>query len=139
MLTTQNPTSGTSSDSVNKLSHFKKGKQVSKQAKTASARSCYNCGGPWPHQSKRCPAYGKVCMKCGQKNHFAAYCSNNKASNGKPRKAKPNHVNTLQSEEAVYPDQDETNEYGDLFRLNEETDAASNPDRPKSGTYNCEL
>ncbi|CAD6237341.1 GSCOCG00002261001-RA-CDS [Cotesia congregata] len=37
---------------------------------------CFNCGLRW-HKMNRCPAEGKVCLKCGEKNHFARVCRTN--------------------------------------------------------------
>ena len=39
-------------------------------------KSCFNCGKQWPHQGgpRKCPAFGKQCMRCGKRNHFANYC-----------------------------------------------------------------
>ncbi|KAG8039834.1 hypothetical protein G9C98_000563 [Cotesia typhae] len=34
---------------------------------------CFNCGLRW-HKMHQCPAEGKVCLKCGEKNHFARIC-----------------------------------------------------------------
>jgi hypothetical protein len=33
---------------------------------------CKFCGGK--HRPRQCPAYGKICAKCGKKNHFARVC-----------------------------------------------------------------
>ena len=38
------------------------------------SKSCYRCGGAFPHTNKSCPAEGKTCNKCQKKNHFAAVC-----------------------------------------------------------------
>ena len=45
----------------------------------SGGKSCYNCGGPWQHaNSKPCPAYGKSCGRCGEKNHFSKMCASRK-------------------------------------------------------------
>ena len=36
------------------------------------SESCSYCG--LKHQPRRCPAYGKLCNKCGKKNHFMSVC-----------------------------------------------------------------
>ncbi|XP_074639495.1 uncharacterized protein LOC141897771 [Acropora palmata] len=33
---------------------------------------CRYCG--YHHANRQCPAYGQICRKCGQKNHFKAKC-----------------------------------------------------------------
>jgi hypothetical protein len=43
---------------------------------------CKKCG--YKHKWGRCPAFGKECALCGEKNHFAAGCP--KAKNGERRK-----------------------------------------------------
>ncbi len=37
---------------------------------------CNNCGGAWPHNGgqRKCPAFGKTCVKCNKYNHFASVC-----------------------------------------------------------------
>ena len=39
-------------------------------------KSCFNCGKHWPHQggSRKCPAFGRQCTRCGRRNHFAKCC-----------------------------------------------------------------
>ena len=37
--------------------------------------SCKFCGYEHPLDKKKCPAWGKTCKKCKQKNHFAKKCS----------------------------------------------------------------
>ena len=55
---------------------FSPGKKSTKFTPRKPAKTCYNCGGNWPHpKGKRCPAYGKKCSKCGKQNHFAAVCA----------------------------------------------------------------
>ena len=36
---------------------------------------CFSCGGAFPHEGV-CPAKGKYCRNCNQKNHFASVCKN---------------------------------------------------------------
>ena len=36
------------------------------------SENCRYCG--FRHQPRRCPAYGKLCNKCGKKNHFMSVC-----------------------------------------------------------------
>ena len=41
--------------------------------------NCEYCG--HTHDRGRCPAYGKVCNRCGWKNHFEKKCRQNSDSN----------------------------------------------------------
>ena len=40
-----------------------------------SKKICKFCGHEHPPEKKKCPAWGKTCKKCKQKNHFAKKCS----------------------------------------------------------------
>ena len=40
---------------------------------------CKFCGKA--HNKRECPAYGKVCNRCGQKNHFESKCRSSQRSN----------------------------------------------------------
>ena len=46
-------------------------------------KSCYFCGGVFPHVKGRtsCPAYGKVCNSCKLPNHFSKCCNNREKVN----------------------------------------------------------
>ena len=46
---------------------------------------CKFCGKS--HDKGKCPAYGKVCNKCGRKNHFGSKCTS-KSNSDKSRKTK---------------------------------------------------
>ena len=43
-----------------------------------ASKKCKFCGFDWPHPKGQvsCPAWGKECHKCSQKNHFARCCRN---------------------------------------------------------------
>ena len=97
---------GTHSGSVNRLkkTHFQKEKSTGKSS------VCYNCGGEWPHKGQ-CPAHGKICKKCGRKNHFARVCKSkqlapprisNKTYHGGDNKAKPNKVRNIEEQNDEY-------------------------------------
>ena len=43
------------------------------QSYKKSPRTCYRCGGEFPHANK-CPALGKTCNSCGKTDHFARVC-----------------------------------------------------------------
>ena len=45
--------------------------------KTSSGKNnktCFNCGGEFPHKDRPCPAKNKTCTKCRKQNHFAKQC-----------------------------------------------------------------
>ena len=42
------------------------------ETRVGIAAECRYCG--QQHQQRQCPAYGKICRKCGKKNHFANVC-----------------------------------------------------------------
>ena len=44
------------------------------QKRAVNDKQCRQCGGSYPHKNQPCPATGKICHKCGKKNHFAKYC-----------------------------------------------------------------
>ena len=48
-------------------------------------RKCKFCGFDWPHPKgpTSCPAWGKECPKCLQKNHFARCCKEEKFKDSK--------------------------------------------------------
>ena len=53
-------------------------------------KTCFNCGGEFPHKEKPCPAKNKTCTKCGKQNHFAKQCRNgsrNERRSYKPRES----------------------------------------------------
>lgn len=47
-----------------------------KEYKSTSRRECGYCGRS--HAKGQCPAYGKECMECGKRNHFASVCRGRK-------------------------------------------------------------
>jgi hypothetical protein len=65
---------------VNKIFHDKKQWQPQQQQQQANA--CDYCGKS--HAPRSCPAFGKICTKCGRDNHYAVVCKNgqNKAPDG---------------------------------------------------------
>ena len=48
--------------------------QQQQHAEKTERRTCYNCGGFFPHRYKPCPATGQTCHACGRQNHLAKYC-----------------------------------------------------------------
>jgi hypothetical protein len=44
---------------------------------TDNSRLYKYCNRIHPRQKELCPAYGKICRKCGKRNHFGAVCFSN--------------------------------------------------------------
>ena len=55
-----------------KKKHFKQQNGQPYHKKSYQISNCYYCGES--HVKGKCPAYGKTCAKCGNKNHFASVC-----------------------------------------------------------------
>ena len=53
-----------------KTFNFKKGN--GNKAKVGPGKTCSRCG--QSHPPRECPAWGKYCHKCGNKNHFSMCC-----------------------------------------------------------------
>ena len=47
-------------------------------------RTCYSCGGQYPHEAG-CPAEGQTCGNCGKQNHYASVCRQGKPFPGTRR------------------------------------------------------
>ena len=90
----------------------------------APAKSCFRCGGPWPHAQK-CPALGKRCFKCGRENHVAKACQNSGTVNQVSQNVKSGEINK-NNESQVYPNLDgssesESSDVGYTFGLSDKT------------------
>ena len=59
------------------------------QRRTPQSRECKFCDYSHPMAKSKCPAYGKTCRTCGEKNHFASKCPSNAGAEQKHKK-KPN-------------------------------------------------
>ena len=44
-------------------------------------KMCFGCGGRWHERCSQCPAWGKTCFKCNNKNHFSRHCKNKQREN----------------------------------------------------------
>ena len=59
--------------------------------------SCKFCGKKHVRSREECPAWGKSCSKCGEKNHFAVRCTKSSKSSRPPKKKKKRKpVHTIQ-------------------------------------------
>ena len=66
---------------VNRISHRRrqfipgKNNTFSSPSKPRADKSCYRCGGPYPHpDGHNCPAINKQCNQCHKPGHFANVC-----------------------------------------------------------------
>ena len=81
------------------------------RSRVNTGRACRWCGNS--HRPRECPAYGKECLHCGIKNHFARVCNKRRSPrsspsgsprrsqsprNGQFRNYKSSNVNRLESE-----------------------------------------
>ena len=61
--------------------------------------SCKFCGKKHVRSREECPAWGKSCSKCGEKNHFAVKCTKSSKSSRPPKKTKKRKpVHTIQED-----------------------------------------
>ena len=67
-----------SHDTTNKLTGARL-KQRHTQNVNSHSMQCFKCDFDYPHENK-CPAEGKECKACGQRNHFARCCRNSVSS-----------------------------------------------------------
>ena len=70
------------STTINKIRTFtRKGQGSQARAHTRSkGKICGKCG--TSHPPRECPAYGKKCHKCGNKNHFSTQCRSKQSGGG---------------------------------------------------------
>ena len=79
----------TDSNDVHALKHGddRKPKLPKDPRDSKNAKRCKYCGGNHELKREKCPAYGKICGKCGKSNHFARVC--------KQRGRRKKRVNTV--------------------------------------------
>ena len=79
----ENQSTATKTEEINKMSkkHFQPRSERRKTA-TKPNKSCYRCGGEFPHTQK-CAAIGKTCNSCGKQDHFAKVCRSSQHRNTK--------------------------------------------------------
>ena len=72
----ENATTSMSDLQVNKVKFRPKGQRDStKTRRHTRVKTCFNCGGSYPHmQGKSCPARCKLCRVCQKPNHFERVC-----------------------------------------------------------------
>ena len=103
-----NQTKAIKPDAVNKVSTKSvRAKQRNKAKKSVAsaadspteptgARKCKFCGRTHIMKKEKCPAWGKMCEKCGENNHFALKCPKNRKAKGR----RVHNVDELSSDES---------------------------------------
>ena len=72
------------STTINEIRTFKQRKGQGSQARARSkGKICGKCG--TSHPPRECPAWGKKCHKCGNKNHFSTQCRSKQSGGGDRR------------------------------------------------------
>ena len=84
---------------IDEIRTFHKRKGQGHRAKGSQGKTCSKCG--MSHPPRECPAWGKKCHKCGNKNHFSTYCRSKQSGAGNRKscstsrgckgKGKPHH------------------------------------------------
>ena len=94
-------------ESVNRLG--KRAPYPKKIGHEKPTKSCYNCGGLYPHSDwKICPAKGRKCHDCEKYDHFSKVCRGKRKSDYDESKvhhiasSKENTVNSSSDDEFVY-------------------------------------
>ena len=67
------------STTINKIRTFKQRKSQGQRARS-KGKICGKCG--TSHPPRECPAWGKKCHKCGNKNHFSTQCRSKQSGAG---------------------------------------------------------
>ena len=67
------------STTINKIRTFKQRKGQGQRARS-KGKICSKCG--MSHPPRECPAWGKKCHKCGNKNHFSTLCRSKQSGGG---------------------------------------------------------
>ena len=65
---------------IDKIRTFKHRKGQGQRAKGSQGKICGKCG--MSHLPRECPAWGKKCHKCGNKNHFSTQCRSKQSGAG---------------------------------------------------------
>ena len=63
-------------------------------------KSCFKCGGPFPHKGHPCPAKQQTCRKCGATGHFEKCCKGKQPTRFRPKSEKETIRGITQNESA---------------------------------------
>ncbi|CAH8612360.1 unnamed protein product [Dicrocoelium dendriticum] len=61
-------------ESTTDLFAVSRGREIVSKSSSANQPKCQFCGRSHPRRKEDCPAWGRTCMKCAKKNHFARCC-----------------------------------------------------------------
>ena len=103
----------------------KNNKQGRKGSQTSTTKTCFRCGGNYPHNAS-CPATGKTCNRCRKTGHFERCCRSKNTSTGSEKPL--NLVTTSPSFLESDSDSDDLLEVfavDNLFKLDETTDVTN--------------
>ena len=73
----------TMATTIDEIRSFKFRKGNGQRAKSGPGEACSKCG--MSHPPRECPAWGKKCHKCGNKNHFSTCCRSKQSGDGNRR------------------------------------------------------
>eukprot|EP00795_Rhopilema_esculentum_P016997 gene16999-8501_t len=101
-------------------------------------KKCHQCGGSYPHKNQTCPAAGKICHKCGKKNHFAKYCMSK--TQQVPRKTQPfkRHVRPITTKSVNKAQSDSDSDFDYLYAVKQKK-KPGNAVTAKISDYKCDL
>ncbi|XP_065060965.1 uncharacterized protein K02A2.6-like [Rhopilema esculentum] len=101
-------------------------------------KKCHQCGGSYPHKNQTCPAAGKICHKCGKKNHFAKYCLSK--TQQVPRKTQPfkRHVRPITTKSVNKAQSDSDSDFDYLYAVKQKK-KPGNAVTAKISDYKCDL
>lgn len=86
---------GASVHAINK--HYKKRSESGEYSKSTTF-DCKNCGNNHAHRS--CPAFGKTCKTCGNRNHFSKMCRSGGGARPKSSKKPTKKVHAVESDQS---------------------------------------
>ena len=133
---------------VNKVKfHPKPQRGSTKTRSLARVKTCFNCGGSYPHsQEKPCPAKGKLCRACKKPNHFEKVCRSKVQEGNNPAKTKQGKSNRavqavqrgIDTDEST-SQSSETSDDEIVFGVQNAQKCASKPPKATVTVGNCKI